>query len=248
MPFVHSGSARLHYEVAGDGFAVLLIAPGGMQSANAAWHRMPWDPITALADDYRVIGMDQRNAGQSTAPISADDGWHTYLADQLAVLDHLDVARCHVIGMCIGGPYITGLLMAAPERFASAVMIQPIGLDDNQAAFYEMFDQWADGLNADQPVASAETFASFRSNMYDGEFMFNTSVAEAAAIETPTLVLMGDDLYHPESTSRVLAGAMPNATLIERWKTEETLGMAGETIAAFLAEHTPAGPPGLTSA
>jgi hypothetical protein len=30
-----------------------------------------------------VIAMDQRNAGgQSHAPITAQDGWHTYVVDQ----------------------------------------------------------------------------------------------------------------------------------------------------------------------
>ena len=40
----------------------------------------------ALSPHFRVIAMDQRNAGASRAPVSADDGWHTYTRDQLALL------------------------------------------------------------------------------------------------------------------------------------------------------------------
>ena len=76
--------------------------------------------------------MDQRNAGRSTAPVTADTGWATYRDDQLALLDELGIERCHVVGMCIGGPYIAGLLTRAPERFASAVLLQPVGIDGNR--------------------------------------------------------------------------------------------------------------------
>ena len=48
--------------------------------------------------------------------------------------------------MCIGGPFIAGLLKAAPHRFLSAVMLQPVGIDGNQEAFYDMFNNWTDDL------------------------------------------------------------------------------------------------------
>jgi hypothetical protein len=35
-------------------------------------------PLAEFAADFRVIAMDQRNAGgRSRAPITAADGWHT---------------------------------------------------------------------------------------------------------------------------------------------------------------------------
>jgi pimeloyl-ACP methyl ester carboxylesterase len=115
MPIFKRDDIELYYEEHGAGFPILLIAPGGMHSAVAFWERTPWNPITQLAPHYRVIAMDQRNAGQSVAPIRATDSWHVYTTDQLALLDHLDVDRFHVAGMCIGGPYIMGLIQAAPH-------------------------------------------------------------------------------------------------------------------------------------
>ena len=97
--FSTADGAHIHYEVHGEGFPVLLIAPGGMRSAISFWENTPWNPITDLQDDFQVIAMDQRNAGQSTGPVSASHGWHTYAADQLALLDHLGVDRFHVAGM-----------------------------------------------------------------------------------------------------------------------------------------------------
>jgi pimeloyl-ACP methyl ester carboxylesterase len=82
--------------------------------------------------------MDQRNAGQSVAPIRATDSWYVYTSDHLALLDYLGIDRCHVAGMCIGGPYIMGLIQAGPQRIASAVVFQTIGLDNNRQAFYPL--------------------------------------------------------------------------------------------------------------
>ncbi len=233
------GDASIHYDVEGEGFPVLLIAPGGMRSCNDKWNGVPWNPRAQLVDDYRLIGMDQRNAGRSTAPVSAEDGWDTYTADQIALLDHLDVERCHVVGMCIGGPYIMNLLTTAADRFASAVLLQPVGIDDNRDALYEMFDQWADDIRPDHPDVTDGEWRSFRSNMWDGEFVLTASRDQVAACETAILVAMGNDLYHPQSTSREIAELAPNATLVEEWKDGDALDVIDATIKEFLATRTP---------
>jgi len=232
--------ARIHYDLLGpdDGHPVLLIAPGGMRSAAEVWGNAPWDPRTALADEYRVVAMDQRNAGRSTAPVSPDDGWATYTADQLALLDHLGIDRCHVVGMCIGGPYIIGLLRAAPDRFTAAVMLQPVGLTTNRQAFYDIFDGWADTIRGDHPKADDETWRAFRSNMWDHEFVCTATPEEVREIATPVLLMKGNDLYHPPETSEQLADLLPNVTYVERWKDDEVLDRTDATIRAFLASHT----------
>jgi pimeloyl-ACP methyl ester carboxylesterase len=236
MPFFESNDARIHYEVAGQGEPVFTIAPGGMRSAHELWEGQPWDP-RQLAADYTVIGMDQRNAGRSTAPVSGQDGWHTYAADQLAILDHLGVEKCHVIGMCIGGPYITGLLRAAPERFASAVLLQPVGIDDNRAEMRAMFDDWASKIIDDHPEAAPADWEQFRSNMWDGEFVLTATPRDVAAMSTPMLVAMGNDVFHPAATSRQIAELAPNAQLIEHWREPEHVRSTDSTIRAFLAAH-----------
>ena len=137
MAMFEHGSVRLHYEIEGDGFAVLLIAPGGMRSSIEFWSKSPFDPTKEFASDFRVIAMDQRNAGKSSAPISAADGWETYTADHLALLDHLGIKQCHVVGGCIGSSYCLGLIKAAPERVSAAVLQNPIGLSpQNREMFY----------------------------------------------------------------------------------------------------------------
>jgi pimeloyl-ACP methyl ester carboxylesterase len=238
------GDVIIAYDLEGpdDGFPVLLIAPGGMRSANSIWNDMPWNPRAALGGDYRLIGMDQRNAGRSSAPVSPDDGWDSMRDDQLALLDDLGVDRCHVVGMCIGGPYIAGLLGAAPERFASAVMLQPVGIEpdgDNRPAFYEMFDNWVGMQDEAHPEVDEATWESFRSNMWDGEFVLTATPEEVAGFDTPLLVAMGNDLYHPQSTSRIIADVAPDVTFVESWKEGDDLAAFDPIAREFLAEHTP---------
>lgn len=240
MPTFEHNGASIYYETQGEGFPILLIAPGGMKSAIPFWQNTPWNPITDWSGDYQVIAMDQRNAGRSTAPVSGTDGWHTYTGDQLALMNHLGAERFHVAGMCIGGPYCMGLIEAAPDRISSAVLFQPIGLDNNREAFYQMFDGWARELAAtshtDVPV---EDWQSFRSNMYDGDFLFNVDRDFVVSCSTPLLVLKGNDLYHPASTSQEVAALAPNAEFIEDWKESPHREVAMASTRAFLARHTP---------
>lgn len=238
MPTFQHGDATIHYDVEGDpnGEPVLLLAPGGLRSKNDVWNDMPWNPRAQLAGEgYRLIGMDQRNAGQSTAPVAGSTGWDDYRDDQLALLDELGVDRCTVIGMCIGGPFIANLLTSAPERFASAVMLQPVGVyDDNRPAFYDVFERFSSEIVDAHPEASPDDWASYCRNMWDGEFVLTATPDEVAAIETPLLVMMGNDLYHPQVTSRQIADLAPHVTFVEDWKDEASLPKTDQTIKAFL--------------
>jgi len=230
----------IHYLERGGGFPVLLFAPGGMRSAASYWKNSPWNPVGRLDDAYRVIAMDQRNAGASTAKIGPDEGWQTYTADHLALLDHLGVERCHLIGGCIGGSYCMGMIQAAPERVASAVLQQPIGHSpQNRQAFYDMFDGWAREIAPQHPEIDEAGWDAFRARMYDGDFLFNVDRDVVRECPVPLLVLMGNDLYHPEATSREIVDLAPRAELVERWKDGESLESAVARVRAFLKEHTP---------
>jgi pimeloyl-ACP methyl ester carboxylesterase len=240
MPTFRRGGVSLYYETSGAGFPVLLFAPGGMRSSIEFWQRSPWNPIEALSPRFRVIAMDQRNAGRSTAPVTANDGWHSYAQDHVALLDHLGIERCHVLGGCIGGPYCLGVIAAAPERVCAAVLQQPIGFDgDNRQAFYDMFDGWANELRLKRPDVDPATWNVFRDRMYGGDFVFNVGRDFVRNCATPLLVLLGNDRYHPAMTSREIVELAPNAELVERWKEPDVIEQTIARVQSFLAQHTP---------
>jgi hypothetical protein len=76
MSFVERpDGARIYYEQHGAVGAppILLIAPGGLNSAVAFWERQPVDPIAAFSGEFRVIAMDQRNE-DARVPAQAREG------------------------------------------------------------------------------------------------------------------------------------------------------------------------------
>lgn len=243
MATFHRGDIELYYETHGSGYPVLLIAPGGMRSAIPLWANAPWNPVEQLARSYRVIVMDQRNAGRSRAPIRADDGWHVYRDDQLALLDHLGIDTFHAGGMCIGGSFVMGLVAAAPERVTTGVLFQTIGRstgpEDNGQAFYDMYDGWARALAPSRPDVTAADWAGLRSAMYDGDYLFTVDRAFVERCPVPLLVFAGNDLYHPRDVSLDVARRAPRAELIEEWKPPEAQPAARATLERFLAAHTP---------
>ena len=240
MTIFNRGATSIHYEVHGAGHPVLLFAPGGMRSSITFWDKMPFNPVRELSGELRVIAMDQRNAGRSRGPVSASDGWRTYASDHLALLDHLGIARCHLLGACIGGAFGLALATAAPERVTAAVLQQPIGLSgDNRSAFQKMFDGWAEELLRTRSDVTPEAIAGLRANLYDGEFAFSASRDELRACRVPLLVLRGNDLYHPSVTSEEIVQIAPRAELVTSWKEGDDLVRAVARVRAFFALHAP---------
>ena len=228
----------IHYEVFGEGFPILLFAPGGMRSSIGFWRSSEWDPIRELMPHYQVIAMDQRNAGASLAPVAGTDGGTPYTADHVALLDHLGIEKTHLMGGCIGGPYCFGVIQAIPDRVCSAVLQQSIGNEENTELFFSMFDQWADPIKPEHPEATESDWNQFRANMFDQPFLYNTTREFVEQCETPLLVLMGSDPYHPESVSREIHRLAPNSVMMEQWKNPEVDNTVDQVL-AFLGENTP---------
>ena len=243
MPTIEHRGATLYYEEHGKGFPILAFAPAGVKSTIAVWSTptAPINPITEWSTSYRVIVMDQGNAGgKSRAPITAKDGWHSFAADHLAVLDHLKIGRCHLYGQCIGGSFIMSLLKAAPQRVAAAVIAQPIGrvgpLKPGRAA---RFDEWAKSLT-DHPEATDAVFDAFYQNLYAPGFLYSVDREFVKSCKAPCLVLAGNDEAHPYPISEETAKLLPNAEFITEWKQGAALEAAKQRVKAFLAHHTPA--------
>ncbi len=238
MPSFDTAGKSIHYETYGKGSPVLAFAPGGMQSAIGRWQQSKLKAPELLSGGFQVIVMDQRNAGQSSAPITASDGWQSYTEDHLALLDHLGIDRCHLLGVCIGGAFCLSLMKAQPERILSAVLVQPIGNSGhNRSEFHALFDAWAAEL-PERVRPDAASLESFRSNLYDGDFVFSVSRDFVKRCPVPLLVLMGDDKYHPSTISREVAKLAPAGTLIEDWKEGDQLRAAERAVLGFLKQHS----------
>lgn len=151
MPTLAIPGGHLHYEVRGEGYPVLLYAPGFLSSRIERWSTNPakpgvpqdWlDPMAALANDFKLIA-NVGNARQSRATVTEHDDWRSYTADTLALLDHLQVEQCHMMGAYIGVSFALALAQARPALVSALVLQNPIGLSpENRAALDHEFELW----------------------------------------------------------------------------------------------------------
>ena len=141
MPHVdRPDGARIYFEVHGTGFPLLLFAPGGINSQVSFWARSTINPFD-FADEFMVIGMDQRNAEHSPGPLKAPT-WEEHAADQRAVLDALGVTRTLLYGGCIGVAFVLRFIKQYPELVAAAGAQDPVGLAEGvntRDTFFAMF-------------------------------------------------------------------------------------------------------------
>ena len=240
MPYVDSGEARIWYTEQGTGFPMLTLAPGGMRSGVSLWEVAAINPLTAYAGQYKMIAMDQRNAGQSAGPLEAGDPWGAYAADQLAVMDHLGIDRFLVFGCCIGGPFILKLCELAPERVVAAVLEQPVGIiESNRELFDSIWKQWGERLAGERDDLGSDEIEAFATAMWAPGFAVSVTRDQVRSFRTPMLVLPGVDEYHPAEAGREIAALAPAAELLEPWKDPEHLPAATEAVGRFLRDHTP---------
>ena len=186
--------------------------------------------------------MDQRNAGgQSRAPITAQDGWDSYTADHIALLDHLRIDRCHLYGQCIGGSFILNLIKHQPERVQSAVLAQPIGRVGPMAPGRPArFNGWAETLK-DHPEATPQVLDAFCRNLYAPGFVYCVDRAFVTTVQAPRVSCW------PATTKRTPTRSPRSSRSCCRIANSSRSGRpARPSIAAkarvkdFLSKHTPA--------
>jgi pimeloyl-ACP methyl ester carboxylesterase len=235
------GDVSIRYEEYGSGYPLLLLAPGGLNSTIEFWDRAAINPLIELADSFWLIGMDQRNAGQSTGPFAVDDPWGSYVEDQLRLLDHLGIDQFHVMGCCIGCSYALGLAERVPERLTSAVLEQPIGIiDDNRSYWLTGRRAWSEKLVSERDDLTAADGEAFGVKMWDeSDFVGTVTRDVVRGCQTPLLVLPGIDVPHPHVTGMEVAELAPRAELVEPWRdTPEHVEQAAAAVRDFLARHT----------
>jgi len=118
--FVESGREQIYFESYGEGEAIVLTH--GMGGNHVVWYQQ----VAALAAQYRVITWDQPGFGRSTSG-TGNVGPGPAVDDLAQILDHLDIARAHIVGQSMGGWAALGFALDHPERTSSLVLADTIG-------------------------------------------------------------------------------------------------------------------------
>jgi pimeloyl-ACP methyl ester carboxylesterase len=250
MGVFEKGAVRIHFEEAGSGFPLLLIAGGGLNStiSGLTGSYPPFDAIEEFKAEYRCIAFDLRNAnaGQSSGPLEIDRPWDAHTDDQLGLMDHLGIDKFMVLGFCIGGPFIWNLLRRAPDRIVAAVLAQPSGSrPEMRDLFYENnMKGWGPELVNRRPDVSMEQVEKFLTRMYrtNPDFVFTVTRDFVRNCQTPVLILPDDIPAHPYAVAMEAAMLAPKAEVsIFPWKEpKERIPLAVRQIHSFLRAHRPA--------
>jgi len=119
MPYAHSGSVRIHYRVEGEGPA--LVLQHGFSESVVDWYEAGY--VDAFRLDYRVILIDARGHGASDKPHDPDAYvLNRRVADVVAVLDTLEIAKALFWGYSMGGWIGFGIAKYAKERIRALVI------------------------------------------------------------------------------------------------------------------------------
>lgn len=234
MPTALVNGIEIYYEVVGEGEPLLLLA--GFTCDHSVW--LPVVPH--LVGRHRVILMDNRGSGRSSAP----DEPYTIrqMADDAAgLLDHLGVSRADIAGHSMGGQIAQELTLAYPERVrallllstwltssgAFAAVIDSLGRLAGQidpATVSRVSGAWVftDGLldtlarhaatGVDSPPPMAPPHAAYRQSQ---AILANDTAGRAGSIRVPTLVAVSrQDILTPVRLSEAVARAIPTAELV----------------------------------
>ncbi len=120
--FDSDGNAIAYFDSGEPGEATPVLLIHGFASNIAMnWTSTGW--IEALSKTgRRVIALDNRGHGESAKLYQlADYGAPLMAEDARRLLDHLGVAKAHVIGYSMGARIAAFLALAHPERVASVV-------------------------------------------------------------------------------------------------------------------------------
>jgi len=112
---VLSTGLQTAYHEVGEGQTLLLVH-GFTGSKLDFQDQLPW-----FAHHHRVMAYDHRGHGESSnlGPYTL----YGLAADLIGFLNALDIERCHVLGHSLGGMVVLRALLAHPERFRSAILM-----------------------------------------------------------------------------------------------------------------------------
>lgn len=113
MPKIEINGVSIHYEIQGEGAETIVFAHGLLWSG-----KMFEDQMAALKHRYRCISFDFRGQGQTAVTRSGYD-METLFADTAGIIEKLNAAPCHFVGVSMGGFIGLRLAVRMPELIKS---------------------------------------------------------------------------------------------------------------------------------
>ena len=232
-PVLTLSDIDLHYELKGQGEPLVLLH--GLGSSCQDWE-FQWGP---LGERFQLIIPDMRGFGQSSKP----PGPYTvaqYANDLLALLDHLDIQKTHLLGYSMGGAAAFQFAVEHPDRLQRLIIVNSVP-DFSLDHWRKRLELWVRQTvirmlgvptlaqliakrlfpDPEQEELRAMTIERYGSNVkhaylsaLDG--LAGWSVADRIEqLTLPTLVLAAEHDYTPFAEKEAFVARMPNARLVQ---------------------------------
>lgn len=234
MPFADLGTVRLHYTMDGPAEAPALVLSNSLGTNLHMWDCV----VPMLAASHRVLRYDTRGHGQSSVP-KGDYSIRELAEDLLGLLDHLEIERCSLCGISLGGVTAMWLGVHASQRMEKLILantaarigtaeswnerirtIEAVGME---AASRQLIHRWftPDFIERCGPVVDGmqSVWAATDPAGYIGccaALRDNDLTAAVERIRAPSLIVTGTyDPATPAVQGEALARSIPSSGYVE---------------------------------
>jgi pimeloyl-ACP methyl ester carboxylesterase len=261
--FFEANGVWLHYVEAGWGTPVILVH--GLAFNHAAEWKLS-RVFQRLSKRYRVIALDNRGHGKSDKPYDPAAYGLELVEDVVRLMDHLGLAKAHVVGYSLGGFITLKLALKHPERLLSAapcgagwtpnpaeelMFLYSLSEDFDQGRGMSALLKWLQppGKPLPVPLLWLGNFLTCHFNDMKALSCLLRNAPTLMATESevrgnivPCLAVVGED-DRMKGFAEQMAGAMPNLQLVViPGCNHHTTPMNRKTLQALLAfldRHTP---------
>ena len=208
--FLHNSGANIFYSeyFPADPQAPTLILLHG----NGEDHTYFVKQLPAFSPHFRLVLMDTRGQGQSTGG-DGELNFSVFAADLLALMDHLQIAKAHLLGFSDGGNLALTFALAHPERVQSLILnganLEPGGVK----------------LSTQLPIVlgygCCRLLSPFSRKARQNGALLGLMVNHPhippqalAALTMPALVIVGERDMIRDRHSQLIARSLPNAQFV----------------------------------
>lgn len=238
MPHVRIDDHNFYVERHGDAGDPLVLVHGYTGDITEWRYQIP-----EFSKTHRVLVMEHRGHGRSDAPL--DEGCYTILnmADDVeAIVKHAGFDRYHLLGRSMGGAVAQEIALRSPRKLISLTLHDTS--DGFAAGRSDVVRKWFEARNLIARQQGMTAVANLPSIMkpaphmpperkleekerlsrmsvdsfvgcWDALETWEGTLERARDITTPTLVIYGSLDIGMLAASKRLAGAIPNAVLVE---------------------------------
>ncbi|WP_089811878.1 alpha/beta fold hydrolase [Chitinophaga sp. YR627] len=197
---------RIYYEEYGEGEPLLLLH-GALESIVHYEKQIP-----ALSKSFRVIAVDTRGHGKSTADTTRLT-YELYADDMYKLLNELKLDSVNILGWSDGG--ITGLILAMrhPEKVKKLAAMGANLCPDTTALYGWLIDTVKNQIKVleTQHTPVSEFAIRVNRSMLEEPHIDPQALK---AIRCPVLVMAGEHDMIKEAHTRLIAASIPGAELV----------------------------------